>query len=528
MLAVKSLIALGLLLVFPLELHRTEAASILGVFPFRHNTGAQFVRPLLQALIERGHQVTMISPVNNPPDIEGIRHVRVPMLNEHIRSDLKNLLHSKWTKSILIASMLTNVSYAVLSDDGVRRLMADKSEQFDMIMLEATHLDALFGLAEFFNATLVGVSSMRINWHVDELAGNPSPSIYEPITPTGTSTDFSILGRFQKWIDTTEEWLLESLVLRPAQKRLFQQIFGYEPEKIDELRSRFALILINNHFSMGRVRANVPNIIEVGGMHLAEPAEPCDQELQRFLDESEHGVIYFSMGNEIRFKYLPDSMQQPLLESLSQLKQRVVWKSDASTMPNRTGNIYRMAVAPQRAILEHPKVQLFVTHGGLLSVMEAISSGVPMLGLPLFFDQFNNLHRVQVAGMAQVLNANSLNTDDMISAIQEMTENPKYAQRAKEMARGFRDRPMSPLDTAVWWTEYALRHHDASHMRLKEEELPFMLYYRLENLLPLGIRVGVVIISLVVLGLRLIQKQRNRRRREMEENRAIAQPIWFD
>lgn len=28
-----------------------------------------------------------------------------------------------------------------------------------------------------------------------------------------------------------------------------------------------------------------------------------------------------------------------------------------------------------------------------------------------------------------------------------------------------RDQPMEPLDKAVWWTEYVLRHKDTSHLR---------------------------------------------------------------
>ena len=36
-----------------------------------------------------------------------------------------------------------------------------------------------------------------------------------------------------------------------------------------------------------------------------------------------------------------------------------------------------------------------------------------------------------------------------------------------ELSRRFRDRPMKPVDTAMWWTEYLLRHGDTSHLRPK-------------------------------------------------------------
>jgi len=31
----------------------------------------------------------------------------------------------------------------------------------------------------------------------------------------------------------------------------------------------------------------------------------------------------------------------------------------------------------------------------------------------------------------------------------------------------FKDRQTSPLDTAIWWVEYVLRHRDTSHLRSK-------------------------------------------------------------
>ena len=33
----------------------------------------------------------------------------------------------------------------------------------------------------------------------------------------------------------------------------------------------------------------------------------------------------------------------------------------------------------------------------------------------------------------------------------------RYGEKAKELSKLSRDRPLSPLDTAVWWTEYVLR-----------------------------------------------------------------------
>jgi len=39
---------------------------------------------------------------------------------------------------------------------------------------------------------------------------------------------------------------------------------------------------------------------------------------------------------------------------------------------------------------------------------------------------------------------------------------------------------MTPLDTAIWWTEYVLRHKGAYHMRVAGQDLGFFAYHSLD------------------------------------------------
>jgi UDP-glucoronosyl and UDP-glucosyl transferase len=41
----------------------------------------------------------------------------------------------------------------------------------------------------------------------------------------------------------------------------------------------------------------------------------------------------------------------------------------------------------------------------------------------------------------------------------------RYSERVKQLSKLAKDRPLSALDTAVYWTEYVLRHDDVSHLK---------------------------------------------------------------
>lgn len=53
------------------------------------------------------------------------------------------------------------------------------------------------------------------------------------------------------------------------------------------------------------------------------------QDLQEFIENSEHGVIYFSLGSVVRMEDLPISIQHGLKEGFRELPQKVLWKLES-------------------------------------------------------------------------------------------------------------------------------------------------------------------------------------------------------
>ena len=56
----------------------------------------------------------------------------------------------------------------------------------------------------------------------------------------------------------------------------------------------------------------------------------------------------------------------------------------------------------------------------------------------------------------------------------------RYRENAVRISRAFNDRPLSPLDTAIFWTEYVIRHAGAPHLRTAAVELAWYQYLLLD------------------------------------------------
>lgn len=71
----------------------------------------------------------------------------------------------------------------------------------------------------------------------------------------------------------------------------------------------------------------------------------------------------------------------------------------------------------------HPNVKLFIGHGGISGVYEAVDAGVPVIGFPLFYDQPRNIENLVEAGMAISLDLMSITKNTLLKAINEIVNN---------------------------------------------------------------------------------------------------------
>jgi len=76
----------------------------------------------------------------------------------------------------------------------------------------------------------------------------------------------------------------------PRQEAVMKEFFNFTepPPPLTELLRKTSLLLVNNHFSLNYPKPLMPNVIEVGGMHLRPPKE---------LPEVRHAILFCVTSN---------------------------------------------------------------------------------------------------------------------------------------------------------------------------------------------------------------------------------------
>jgi glucuronosyltransferase len=75
------------------------------------------------------------------------------------------------------------------------------------------------------------------------------------------------------------------------------------------------------------------------------------QDIKTYLDEASDGVIYFSLGSNLKSSEMPEDKKQAFLEAFSKLKQRVLWKWETDSLPGQPSNVKLGKWLPQSDIL---------------------------------------------------------------------------------------------------------------------------------------------------------------------------------
>ncbi|KAH9636330.1 hypothetical protein HF086_012595 [Spodoptera exigua] len=437
-----------------------DAYKILAVFPMPSPSHGILGDNMVKHLLNAGHEVTYITPFASKQKSNPKLHI-VDVTDHHnfFNTDLLDITQilagsMNFKDPNFVFSMMMNIAAMTLEHRNVQKLMKDPQQKFDVI------------IGEYMFADLYSTEYYKREEEV-----------------------------YQKHIV-------------PILKEQGKPVPDYKV-----LKYNASLLLGNSQVAIGNAVPLPPSYKHIGGYHIEDEVKPLPEDLKKIMDNAKNGVIYFSLGSNLKSKNLPDELKKGLLEVFGGLKQTVLWKFEEN-LPNQPKNVHIVQWAPQQSLLAHPNLVLFVTHGGLLSLTEAVHFGVPVIAIPVFADQFLNANQAQHKGIGEKVDLTyNLHKDLKVALDKVLADLPKYTGRMKELSTAYHDSPMKPKEALNFWVEHVVRTRGATHLRSVALQVPLYQQAYLDLLVVL-LAAAVAILLLVKKILCYFKSQKSIKQKE--------------
>ncbi|XP_017784593.1 PREDICTED: UDP-glucuronosyltransferase 2B15-like [Nicrophorus vespilloides] len=474
-------------------------ANILGIFAMPSYSHYTLGHRLLEELAARGHQVTMIAPYKQDKPIPNYKEIYLEGLADIIGEqktvffDMENMYPVN--QVILCYKLGYTFCDFVLKYKPVLDFI-NSNVTVDVVIMDQFLNEALVGIAHQLKAPLIYFSTLGTSIWNNHLVGNPAPMSHIPHNYLDYQGKMDLSERMHNFFLNSIEEIYRRLIAFPFHDKLLHETFPDAPPLHELLYKRDSFVLVNSHISVNDPTPHVPNMIEIGGFH--PKARELSKDLQKFLDEAPHGVIFFGLGSNLRSSSLPKEKRDAILKALSKLKQKVLWKWEDETLPGQPPNVKLGKWFPQQSILAHPNVKGFISHGGLLSTIEAVYFGVPIIGIPIYADQKMNINLAVNRGYAAMVPFKELTEEKLTWALNEILNKTCYRENVKKRSSLMNDRPMNPLQEAVYWVEHIIRHKGASHFRNGAMDLKWYQYEMVDVAILVGSAVILTLIIIIV------------------------------
>ncbi|XP_046752129.1 UDP-glycosyltransferase UGT5-like [Diprion similis] len=474
------LISVALVLVVAV-LHQVWASRILAICPTSSISHQIVFRGLTMALRDRGHELVVVTtdPVDDPT-LKNYTEISINFLYKDFiqRVDfVTNRKYETWFDVVANwAPAFKSQSDRILNVPELRNLYApDSGEEFDLLIVEALYWPAFLPLAKRFDVPVIGLTSLGLTTNNHYAIGNPVFSSHSSHWDAGEAVlgELTLWQRLKNFVRMWRYLYWYRTDYMPANQAIARKYFGNSVPDLRDLEKNISLIFVNQQAPISHVRPNTPKIIEIGGFHVSKQVKPLSKDLERILDNATQGFIYMSLGSNVKSAMLSDEIRDEFIATFSKLPYTVIWKFEDEFLPGRPDNVIIMKWTPQQSILAHPNIKAFIYQGGLQSTEEAISHGVPVIGLPVMSDQDTIIDKISSLGVGKKLEILDFNSEDLLDAIHSVVQDGSYKQRMLKLRDLVRDKPYDLMENAVWWTEHVIRHKGAPHLHSTTADDPW-------------------------------------------------------
>jgi len=171
-----------------------------------------------------------------------------------------------------------------------------------------------------------------------------------------------------------------------------------------------------------------PGFHYAGPLHDNEGREPVPFSWEKLNGKP---LIYASMGTLVNGL---KNVYRTILEAVSEFSDRQVVLSvgrnvDRNELGPIPANTIVVPIAPQIELLK--RATLCITHAGLNTTLEALAQGVPLVAIPIGYDQPGVASRIAYHGVGEFVELGDLSKQRLSKLIAKVTSNPSYRDKAR-------------------------------------------------------------------------------------------------
>nr|QPA18388.1 UDP-gluconosyltransferase [Trialeurodes vaporariorum] len=484
-----------------------NAFKVLILHPFPSISHQAPVMALTEALVKKGHQLFVVSPNVVPGLAENYTYVDVSFSYKYVSEEkgeetinLQTQI-TKWGVLKLMESVFTIPGRQFKSSAFLQFYKQVKIEEikFDVVLVEFLYIPFGCAMSRLLNGNghtpIISFSSGSADFFTEGHLGSISHHSFIPSFMDPYTDKMNMLEKIDSWFSTFYIQSKIEAAVTEAAENFFREAYGQESVKlVDGCWSNTSLSMVSSNFLYFYPRLLGPNVIELGPMHIKEPAK-LPKNIHDWLDGADKGVIYFSLGSNMKSKSLPVAVRENFLKFFRELPAgyRVLWKWELDgTIPGQSDNILAQKWTPQQSVLAHPKVRVFITQGGLQSFQETVHHGVPTVGIPWFGDQELNVAKMVDAGIGSRLRPQELYSFEKVkAAVEAVLYGKSYLKNIKRLSAISREFTSQSLDKAVFWVEHIAKYGDANHLRPSTADATLFEYLCLDI-------IAVILVSILI------------------------------
>uniref|UniRef100_A0A0M3I776 glucuronosyltransferase n=1 Tax=Ascaris lumbricoides TaxID=6252 RepID=A0A0M3I776_ASCLU len=458
-------ILLLILIILPCKVH---AAMILfhGMHSSRSHIGSML--PLAKALLKAGHDVHFLETTQNkkPYDLpHGITNHFVRLTGGKTFD-----LRSMWTEVYPPQALL---ELFTLGDAALHAVLTNHYDEVERVLnttWDIVFSDELFAMGGFG----IAMRNAKIN-------GRPyimfSTTVLMQLFSWEQALARIFIGRPSMWVPPKDDISYDIENFAHRCRSLYDETVSalFIKYGIENAENKGLLMLGVKDFSFTNLWTNAVYNFQEELNHLAFPAPMSSDivyvgshcplanilptDLKEFLDDNvSKGTLYIAFGTYVKWSHAPKAILDAFKDMMKEMHQyRVVFVYNGDSLGEMPSHVKVLKWAPQFDILSHSKTVLFISHGGLKSLKEAICSKTSVLYLPLFAEQTHNAAVAMKLGFARSLSKLSLDGEKLLRVVREMLSSTQYTNAVLRVHDIYIDRPMESLSEAVFWTNRSLR-----------------------------------------------------------------------